>query len=93
METNIKSYFSNHNWTLVNENRKAKKSFKFKKFTEAFAWMTEVAFEAEKLDHHPDWTNVYNTVNVLLSTHDKNNLTEKDILLAMFMEKTFEKFN
>ena len=65
----------------------------FKKFTEAFAWMTEVAFEAEKLDHHPDWTNVYNTVNVLLSTHDKNNLTEKDILLAMFMEKTFEKFN
>ena len=63
------------------------------KFTEAFAWMTEVAFEAEKLDHHPDWTNVYNTVNVLLSTHDENNLNEKDILLAKFMEKTFEKFN
>ena len=93
METTIKSYFSSHNWTLVNENRKAKKDFKFQTFNQAFAWMTEVAFQAEKLDHHPDWTNVYNTVSVLLSTHDENGLTEKDILLARFMEKTFEKFN
>ena len=93
MEINIKSYFSDNNWDLVNDNRKAKKVFKFKTFIEAFAWMTEVAFGAEKLNHHPDWTNVYNTVNVLLSTHDENKLTEKDILLAQLMEKTFDKFN
>ena len=55
--------------------------------------MTEVALGAEKLDHHPDWTNIYNTVNVLLSTHDENKLTEKDIALASLMDKSFEKYN
>ena len=54
MEINIKSYFSDNNWDLVNDNRKAKKVFKFQTFTEAFAWMTEVAFGAEKLNHHPE---------------------------------------
>ena len=77
---------------MIDNDRKAEKTFKFKTFTEAFSWMTEVAFEAERLDHHPDWTNIYNTVKVLLSTHDKNKLTEKDISLAKIMEKAFVKY-
>ena len=92
MEKNLTSYFCNNNWTMIDNDRKAEKTFKFKTFTEAFSWMTEVAFEAERLDHHPDWTNIYNTVKVLLSTHDKNKLTEKDISLAKIMEKAFVKY-
>ena len=93
MENKIKSFFSDNNWDLIDNNKKAKKVFKFKTFTAAFAWMTEVAFEAEKLDHHPDWSNTYNTVNVLLSTHDEDKLTEKDIILASLMDKSFGKHN
>jgi len=55
------------------------KKFQFKNFSEAFAFMTRVAIEAEKMDHHPTWTNVYNTVEIWLSTHDAgNSVTEKD---------------
>lgn len=57
--------------------------FAFKDFSEAFAFMTRVAFIAEKMDHHPKWTNVYNTVEIWLSTHDAGNkITEKDRQLA-----------
>jgi 4a-hydroxytetrahydrobiopterin dehydratase len=52
------------------ENNKLKKTFKFKDFTEAFGFMTRVALVAEKMDHHPTWTNTYNTVSFELSTHD-----------------------
>ena len=62
-------------------------------FSEAFSWMTEVAFEAEKIDHHPDWTNIYNKVDVTLTTHDQNEITSKDLSLAEIMEKTFVKYN
>ena len=55
--------------------------------------MTEVAFEAEKIDHHPDWTNIYNKVDVTLTTHDQNEITSKDLSLAEIMEKTFVKYN
>ena len=55
--------------------------------------MTEAAFKAEKLDHHPDWANVFNKVDVTLTTHDENKLTDKDVFLAEFMEKTFAKYN
>ena len=59
------------------------KEFKFASFKEAFAFMTRVAFEAEVLDHHPDWTNVYNRVLIRLSTHDAGNkVTAKDVALA-----------
>lgn len=55
------------------------KKFQFKNFSEAFAFMTRVAMEAEKMDHHPLWTNVYNTVEIWLSTHDAGDrVTEKD---------------
>jgi 4a-hydroxytetrahydrobiopterin dehydratase len=65
------------------ENNKLYKKVQFKNFSEAFAFMTRVALEAEKMDHHPSWTNVYNTVEIWLSTHDAGDIvTEKDRKLA-----------
>ena len=93
MENDIKLFFSNNKWEFINNNNKVRKLFKFKSFSEAFSWMTEVAFDAEKLDHHPDWTNVYNKVDLTLSTHDQNKVTSKDLSLAEIMEKTFVKYN
>jgi 4a-hydroxytetrahydrobiopterin dehydratase len=59
------------------------RKFEFKNFSEAFAFMTRVALEAEKMDHHPEWTNVYNTVEIRLSTHSAGNIvTDKDRKLA-----------
>ncbi len=64
-------------------NNKLYRKFQFKDFSEAFAFMTRVAMEAEKMDHHPLWTNVYNTVEVWLSTHDAGNIvTDKDRKLS-----------
>lgn len=64
-----------------------RREFRFKTFPEAFAFMTRVAFLAEKADHHPDWSNVYNRVTITLSTHDAGGLTEKDIALATAIDK------
>ena len=60
--------------------------FAFTDFNEAFAFMTRVALLAEKMDHHPEWSNVYNNVDVTLSTHDAGGVTEKDIAMAKAME-------
>ena len=69
-------------WTL-DENRDAiTKTFKFKDFTEAFGFMTRAAIWAEKWNHHPEWSNVYNTVNVTLTTHDVDGLSALDVKLA-----------
>jgi 4a-hydroxytetrahydrobiopterin dehydratase len=56
--------------------------FKFKSFSEAFAFMTRVALAAEKMDHHPEWSNVYNKVTITLTTHSAGGLTDKDVKLA-----------
>jgi 4a-hydroxytetrahydrobiopterin dehydratase len=64
-----------------------RKSFVFKDFNAAFGWMARVAMVAEKLDHHPEWFNVYRTVDVTLSTHDAGGLTELDVALAKAMDK------
>lgn len=65
------------------QNNKLYKKFRFDNFSEAFAFMTRVAIEAEKMDHHPLWTNVWNTVEIWLSTHDAGDVvTEKDRVLA-----------
>ena len=73
-------------WNLV-ENRDAlSKTFIFKNFVEAFGWMTKIAIWAEKMNHHPEWSNVYKTVEVTLSTHDADGLTELDIKLAQKMD-------
>ncbi len=70
------------------ESNALKKTFKFKNFSEAFAFMTRVAFVAEKMNHHPDWRNVYNTVEISLNTHDAGNtVTEKDRKLAAEIDK------
>ncbi|MEQ9169729.1 MAG: 4a-hydroxytetrahydrobiopterin dehydratase [Rhodospirillales bacterium] len=63
------------------------KTFTFKDFNAAFAFMTRAALMAEKTDHHPEWFNVYNRVEVTLATHDAGGVTQKDIDLAAFMDK------
>jgi len=70
------------------ENNQLKKTFQFKNFTEAFAFMTRVAFIAEKMNHHPDWKNVYNRVEISLSTHDAGDVvTDRDKKLAEAIDK------
>lgn len=70
-----------------------KKSFKFKDFVHAFAFMTRVAFIAEKMNHHPDWSNVYNEIEIKLNTHDAGDIvTEKDRKLADAIDKVFDEF-
>jgi 4a-hydroxytetrahydrobiopterin dehydratase len=67
----------------IEKNNKLSKEFQFKDFQEAFAFMTRVAFLAEKANHHPNWSNVYNKVSIELTTHDEGNVvTEKDRQLA-----------
>lgn len=61
------------------------RTFTFKDFSEAFAFMTRAALLAEKLDHHPEWFNVYNRVEVLLATHDADGVTDLDVTMAKFM--------
>lgn len=62
------------------------KSFRFKDFNAAFGFMTRVALLAEKMDHHPEWSNVYNRVEVLLATHEAGGVTERDVKMARFMD-------
>lgn len=73
-------------WRLAEGREAIEKSFKFKDFSEAFGFMTRAALFAEKLDHHPEWFNVYNKVEVTLATHDAGGLTQLDILTAQAME-------
>ena len=74
-----------HGWVLADD--KFTKTFKFKDFNQAFAFMTRCALYAEKVNHHPEWFNVYNVVEVKLTTHDVSGLSHKDIDLAMKMDK------
>jgi|TARA_A100001388_G_scaffold96496_1_gene70218 4a-hydroxytetrahydrobiopterin dehydratase len=75
-------------WTEVDGSDAIQKIFQFANFNEAFGFMTRVALMAEKLDHHPEWFNVYNRVEVTLSTHDAGGVTEKDTKLAAFMDSS-----
>ena len=69
-------------WRLVEGRDAIHKSFKFADFSAAWAFMTRVALLAEKQDHHPEWENVYNTVEITLTTHDVKGLSNNDVLLA-----------
>ncbi|KAA0891138.1 4a-hydroxytetrahydrobiopterin dehydratase [Pusillimonas sp. ANT_WB101] len=74
-------------WSAIEGRDAIQKTFTFKNFNEAFGFMAQVAMQAEKLDHHPEWTNVYNRVTVTLTTHDANGVTERDVSLALFMDQ------
>ncbi|WP_439499307.1 4a-hydroxytetrahydrobiopterin dehydratase [Bosea sp. (in: a-proteobacteria)] len=73
-------------WKLVDGREAIAKRFVFRDFNEAFGWMSRVALLAEKMDHHPEWSNVYKTVEVTLATHDAGGLTELDVKLARAMD-------
>ena len=73
-------------WTAVEGREAIRKSFSFKDFNQAFGFMTRIALAAEKLDHHPEWFNVYNRVEVTLATHDAGGVTELDVKLATLMD-------
>lgn len=74
-------------WTMVEGRDALHKRFVFNDFSEAFGWMTRVALVAERLGHHPEWFNVYDTVTVTLSTHDADGLTINDVTLAQAMDQ------
>jgi 4a-hydroxytetrahydrobiopterin dehydratase len=73
-------------WSAVEGREAISKSFRFKDFNEAFGFMTRIALAAEKLDHHPEWFNVYNRVDVTLATHDAGGVTELDVGMATLMD-------
>lgn len=75
-------------WKKLRGRDAIQKQYVFADFNAAFAWMSRVAMQAEKLDHHPEWDNVYKTVNVVLSTHDAGGVSALDIAMAKFMDKT-----
>jgi len=74
-------------WTEVQGRDAIRKKFTFKDFNEAFGFMARAALVAEKLDHHPEWFNVYNRVEVTLATHDAGGVTQRDIELAQTMDR------
>ena len=75
-----------HGWTAVEGRETIARVYKFRDFSEAFGFMSRVALKAEQMDHHPEWFNVYNKVEVELSTHDAGGVTDKDVALAQFMD-------
>jgi len=76
-------------WKYIEENDSIYKKFEFKNFVDAFSWMTKVALFAEKINHHPEWFNVYKTVEVTLKTHDLNSLSDLDKKLSEKMDLLF----
>ncbi len=73
-------------WTLREDGLAIARDFRFADFTEAFAFMTRVALHAEKADHHPEWSNVYNRVHITLTTHDAGGLSKRDVALARVID-------
>jgi 4a-hydroxytetrahydrobiopterin dehydratase len=73
-------------WAAAEGRDAITKTFRFEDFNAAFGWMTRIALAAEKLDHHPEWFNVYSRVEVLLATHDAGGVTELDVKLARIMD-------
>lgn len=77
-------------WSTSEKGDALIKNFKFENFRAAWTFMEDIAMEADNLDHHPEWTNVYNRVEIKLSTHDAGGITEKDIELASFINTAEE---
>ncbi|XP_065265552.1 pterin-4-alpha-carbinolamine dehydratase 2 [Emys orbicularis] len=74
-------------WSELGERDAIYKEFNFKTFNQAFGFMTRVALQAEKMNHHPEWFNVYNKVQITLISHDCGGLTQRDVKLAQFIDK------
>ncbi|XP_030881470.1 pterin-4-alpha-carbinolamine dehydratase 2 [Leptonychotes weddellii] len=74
-------------WSELHERDALYKEFSFKNFNQAFGFMSRVALQAEKMNHHPEWFNVYNKVQITLTSHDCGGLTKRDVKLAKFIEK------
>ena len=81
---------SKNGWEKSVDCNAIKKTFIFSNFIEALGWMVKAGVSAEKLNHHPEWSNVYKTVNVVLTTHDKGCITSLDVKLAQEMDKLYE---
>ena len=73
-------------WSEVEGRDAIKRSFAFRDFNEAFGFMTRVEIKAQEMDHHPEWSNVYNVVRITLSSHDANGVTQRDVELARFID-------
>ena len=84
--TDIPSDLIAAGWAVEDDGNAIAKTFRFKSFRAAIAWIVRASFEAEAMDHHPEWSNVYNRVAVRLTTHDTGGLTKKDIALAQAFE-------
>lgn len=91
-KTEIKELISGKlkNWSF--DGISISRDFKFKNFVNAFSFMTGVALEAEKIDHHPEWRNIYNNVTIKLNTHDANGITQLDFDLADTIDSIFESY-
>lgn len=74
-------------WSYNDSKKSIQKTYKFKDFNHAFGFMSRVAMLAESMNHHPEWFNVYNKIDVELSTHDASGVTDKDISMAKFMDQ------
>ena len=79
-------------WQPFEDGQALTKTYKFDNFAQAFSFMTQVALNAEKVNHHPEWTNVYNRVQVKLCTHDCGGVSAKDIALALYMDEVAFRF-
>lgn len=82
-----------NNWKLSENNKSIKKEFIFKDFSAAFAFMTQIALKSEKLNHHPEWFNVYNKLQITWSTHELQGLSNQDLQMAQYCDEIYFKFN
>lgn len=87
-ETERTAFLAEHpEWKPAGGRDAVRREFQFRDFNEAFAFMTQVALAAEKADHHPEWFNVYNKVEITLTTHDAGGLSARDVALAAFIDR------
>ena len=89
MKNNRLLALTSDGWVIGSGNKDISKEFVFENFIEAFSFMTKVSLFAEKLNHHPEWSNIYKTVNITLTTHDKCGLSDLDLELGELIEKNF----
>jgi len=81
-----KTLASLRNWKKVRGRDAITKTLNFKDFNEAFGFMVRIAIKAEQMDHHPEWSNIYNTVVIVLTTHDAGGISDRDVVLAKFID-------